>query len=102
MTVKQWLNRAYKINEAILCVTEAEIPEEEKDILINRLEEIKKEIIGAIKKVENPENLLLLIERYMNYKKWQEIADKLGYSEKWTKTGLHRRALLEIGKVMAK
>lgn len=100
MNAKKFMCRAYKINEAIICVTEADIPAEEKDILIKRLNKTKKEILKVIKKVNNPENLLLLIERYLNFKKWNEIAKKIGYSEKWTKTELHRRALSEVEEVL--
>lgn len=99
MTVKQWFNRAYKINEAISCVTEADIPKAEKKILITRLDKTKKEILQVIKKIKNPENLMLLIERYLNFKSWREISEKLGCSEKWAKTGLHIKALEEAEEV---
>lgn len=100
MPIKKWLNRAYKLNEAIQCVSEANIPQEEKQILINRLDKIKKEILFLVKKIEKPENLLLLIERYLNFKRWNEIAEKIGYSEKWTKTELHYKALKEAEEVI--
>ena len=99
MTTKQWFNRAYKVNEAITCVNEADIPEEEKKILVERLEKTKKEILKVIKKIKNPENLMLLIERYLNFKTWKEISEKIGYSEKWTKTEIHRKALAEVEEV---
>jgi DNA-directed RNA polymerase specialized sigma subunit len=47
---------------------------------IDRLVELKQEIIRVIKMVENPEYRILLELRYLCFKEWRDIADELGYS----------------------
>jgi DNA-directed RNA polymerase specialized sigma subunit len=47
---------------------------------IDRLVELKQEIIRVIKMVENPEYRILLELRYLCFKEWRDIAEELGYS----------------------
>lgn len=99
MMIEKWFNRAYKVNEAIKCISEAEIPVREKSILNKRLKLVKKEILEVVKKIEEPSYQLFIVERYLNFKTWREIADLFNCSEKWAMTGLRRKVLSEAEEV---
>ena len=47
---------------------------------IDALVELKREIIGAIKAVENPEYQTLLEKRYLCFLHWEQIAVDMGYN----------------------
>ena len=64
--------------------------------LINNLSDIKSEIINAISEVPDGMCRTLLYERYINYKKWHQIANRINYSESHTKYVLHNIALRYI------
>lgn len=59
---------------------------------------VKLEILREIAKVDNSTYRTLLTERYINFKKWDEIADVLGYSKSHIETIMHPKALNCIGK----
>ena len=59
---------------------------------IERLLSIQKEIEVVIEKVERSDLRLVLYERYVNLKRWEDIASDNGYSWNWVHT-LHRRGL---------
>lgn len=63
------------------------------DEQITYLSDVKSEIINAICSIENSTYKTLLYERYINYKKWYQIANEIKYSEIHTKRTLHRKAL---------
>lgn len=42
----------------------------------------------------------LLHKRYFQYKKWEEIAVEMGYSYQWVSDGLHKKALLQVQKIL--
>lgn len=52
--------------------------EDELNADIDRLVNLKKEIMAVIKSVENPEQQTLLELRYMCFKTWEEIAVEMG------------------------
>lgn len=60
---------------------------------IKELNEIKIEIITAINDVQNSTLRTLLIERYINYKTWEQIEEILGYSYVHIVNRLHPKAL---------
>lgn len=62
---------------------------------VANLIDIKREIINIIKTVENVVYRMLLEERYLCYKSWEEIAIDLKYSVPHIYR-LHRKALLII------
>lgn len=69
-------------------------------LLDNRLQElyhIKSEILTAILKVENSTYRTLLTERYINLKKWEEIAGVMGYSTEHLRKYIHSQALHTLG-----
>ena len=62
---------------------------------IDTLVDLKREIVGVIKRIDNPEYQTLLELRYLCYKPWNEIMTELGYSEP-TIYRLHGEALKKI------
>lgn len=55
--------------------------EYEIDADIDRFVNLKREILGVINSVQQPEYHLLLELRYLSYKTWEEIAEMMNYSE---------------------
>lgn len=47
---------------------------------VNKLLNLKKEIVYAIRSIDNPECQTLLELRYLNFINWEMIASKMGYS----------------------
>ena len=56
------------------------------------LVDLKKEIMGVIKAVENPEYQTLLEKRYLCFLSWEKIAVDMGYDLRYIHK-LHTRAL---------
>lgn len=132
MDVKQWLSRAYKIDQQIqskreqiemwntlaqkvtsdpsalpcsgggftsrvetYCIKIADAQTEiEKQI--DELIDIKREIEDVVAKVEDRALRLLLEQRYLLCKDWEEIADFMGYCVDYVKRELHREALRAV------
>ena len=61
---------------------------------IDTLVDLKKEIMGVIKAVANPEHQTLLEKRYLCFLSWEKIAVDMGYDLRYTHK-LHIRALEE-------
>lgn len=61
---------------------------------IDTLVDLKKEIMGVIKAVSNPEHQTLLEKRYLCFLSWEKIAVDMGYDLRYTHK-LHIRALDE-------
>lgn len=78
----------------------AKIVDLEKEINkdIDKLIDLKAEIVSKIDKIENQDYRLILTLRYLNFKKWEQIAVEMGYSYQWVHR-LHGRALIEFEKV---
>ena len=62
---------------------------------LNRLIDLKREIITIVKCVEDPELQTLLELRYLCFKTWEQIAVALHFDLRWVHR-LHNRALNEI------
>lgn len=60
---------------------------------------ILKEIMEAIMKVEDGRLRALLIGRYLSFMSWEQVAEEIGQSDRWTRTRLHSDALREIEKI---
>ena len=73
-----------------ICTLEEKIQSEVNDYV-----DVQNEIREAIEKVGNPNERLLLRERYINFRPWEEIADQIGYGLRGT-FKLHRRALRNL------
>ena len=61
---------------------------------IDMLVDLKKEIMGVIKAVANPEHQTLLEKRYLCFLSWEKIAVDMGYDLRYIHK-LHTRALDE-------
>ena len=59
---------------------------------IDRLVDLKREMVAVIKAVENPEYQTLLELRYLCFKTWEQIAVYMGYESRYLHK-LHQRAL---------
>lgn len=66
--------------------------EHEIDEEIDRLVDLKQEIVSLIKKVKNTEYQTLLELRYLNFKTWEQIATEMHYSIQHT-FQIHDKAL---------
>ena len=99
MTAKEWLNRGRNLNEEINALIKAK----EKalydacnvSIAYDKVYKIKQEILKAVSAVDNSTYRALLIERYINFKTWEQIADYMNYSRMHV-TRLHGRALQKV------
>ena len=69
------------------------------DERIGALIGVKCEIIRATARMTAPTLRALLVARYVNFKKWEEIAHELHYCEKQVGR-LHRKALAELTEVL--
>ena len=59
---------------------------------IDKLVDLKREMVAVIKAVENPEYQTLLELRYLCFKTWEQIAVYMGYELRYLHK-LHQRAL---------
>lgn len=65
------------------------------DARVDKLTRIKAEILTAIESIPDGTQRTLLIERYINFKTWEQIAVDMGYS--WRQIiRLHGEALVEV------
>lgn len=59
---------------------------------IDQLLDLKEEVMSVISKIENPEYRTVLEQRYLNCRKFEDIAAVMGYSLDYC-FALHRKAL---------
>lgn len=62
---------------------------------IDRLVDLKREIVTVIKAIQNPEYQTLLEKRYLCFLTWEKIAVDMGYDLRWLYR-IHKRALEQI------
>lgn len=131
MTAKEYLNRAYRLDQRINSKLEqleslnelatkatstlSDMPKNPRDTTskmedilckiidlqheinndINRLIDLKTNIVDLVKAVPNPEHQMILELRYLCFKTWEQIAVNMGYSVR-NIYNLHGAALKEI------
>jgi len=66
---------------------------------MNRLFELKEKISEIIDKIKEPECKSLLIHRYLCGKKWEQVAEDMGYSYVHVVHRLHPKALKKISEI---
>lgn len=66
------------------------------DKKIDQLYDVKKEVLDAIAEVDNPVYRALLTDRYINFKKWEQIAVDINYDYYHVIKRLHPRAVAKI------
>lgn len=69
--------------------------EKDTDQMISLLHEIR----TTINKIENADEKLLISLRYLEFKNWTEIADKMGYAERHAKR-IHGKALCSVENIL--
>lgn len=69
--------------------------DEKIDEEINHLIQTRIEIFEVISKVDDAEMKAVLIDRYLNYKKFEDIAKNMGYDERTVKRK-HKKALDKV------
>jgi hypothetical protein len=67
--------------------------------LVDRLIDVKKEVVATIEQVENPTEYNLLHMRYIQKMDLQEIADRYGKEYTWATT-THGRALKSVQEIL--
>ncbi|WP_353892919.1 DUF1492 domain-containing protein [Proteinivorax hydrogeniformans] len=65
---------------------------------IDRLVDVKAEITGTINQVDDPISQIILEQRYINGKGWDEVAREIGFDIR-TAFRAHGKALKEIKKI---
>lgn len=73
--------------------------ENEIDKDINILIDLKKEIIGVVSKVGTPEYRTILEMRYLQFKKWEQIALLMSTDLRWVYR-MHGKALKEVHEII--
>jgi DNA-directed RNA polymerase specialized sigma subunit len=84
-------------NQEDLSKYAAELTEKEETLYQEGVEQAKafKNIIWKINQLEDENERDVLFYRYIKSKSWWEIAELMGYSERWI-TELHGRALMHL------
>lgn len=86
----------HKLEDTIVKIVEQE---KEIDNEIDALVELKTDVRHVIDKVPNVEQRLLLEERYLCFKSWEEIAADMSYGLRWIYK-LHDKALKSVGHIL--
>lgn len=68
---------------------------------IDEFVDLKSEIHSKIMQVQNNDARLILLYRYIDFMKWEDIAFKLGYTRQWILV-LHGRALKNFEEILKK
>lgn len=66
---------------------------------IDRLVDLKTEIVTTVKNIENKEYQTLLEKRYLCFDTWEQIAVDMNYSIRWVHN-IHGKALKELSKII--
>lgn len=66
---------------------------------IDKLVNLKKEIIAVIDSIDNSDMIDLLYRRYLKYEKWEKIAVEMNFNIRWIYR-LHGQALKKISEKM--
>ncbi len=66
---------------------------------VERMAQIKEEIIGVIDEIGDADLMNVLYKRYVHFARWEEIPAEMGYSDR-TIYRLHGKALLAVQKIL--
>ena len=67
---------------------------------IDRLVDLKRDVIKTISKVQDTNCLTLLELRYLSFKSWDDIAAEMNYTSRWVHI-MHSKALAAVEKILA-
>lgn len=90
-------NKAISTMENTICKIIDLQDEINKDI--DRLVDLKTQIVTTIKNIENKEYQTLLEKRYLCFDTWEQIAVDMNYSIRWVHN-IHGKALKELSKII--
>lgn len=90
-------NKAISTMENTICKIIDLQDEINKDI--DRLVDLKIQIVTTIKNIENKEYQTLLEKRYLCFDTWEQIAVDMNYSIRWVHN-IHGKALKELAKII--
>lgn len=90
-------NKAISTMENTICKIIDLQDEINKDI--DRLVDLKTQIVTTIKNIENYEYQTLLEKRYLCFETWEQIAVDMHYSLRWIHI-LHGKALNDLGRIL--
>lgn len=102
---------AVKVSERVKVTPSGEAPfvrniekimvlEDKIDQEIDEYVDLKDEIRTLIDRVKDQKLQLVLRYRYIHFCRWDEVADMLGFTLRWTHI-LHQRALEEVSKIIS-
>lgn len=66
---------------------------------IDRLVDLKRDVIKTISKVQDTNCLTLLELRYLSFKSWDDIAAEMNYTSRWVHI-MHSKALAAVEKIL--
>ena len=77
------------------------IMEQERELNdeIDRLVDLKREILGVISEVKDMNYRLVLEKRHLCFEPWQQIGEEMGHSDRWAQVK-HRGALAEVQEIL--
>lgn len=87
-----------KIGTAIAKIIDLQV---ELNQEVDRMIELKREIIGIVDQLENRKYIDIIYKRYFEFMTWEQIACEMGKSYQWV-CKLHGRALSEVKKILKK
>ncbi|GHV06385.1 hypothetical protein FACS1894217_04950 [Clostridia bacterium] len=71
--------------------------ERELEAEIEKYVVLRREIYGKVDRIEDDDYRIILKKRYLEFKKWENIAVEMNYSYQWVHK-LHKRALQDFAK----
>ena len=81
-----------------LILKKIELEDELREKMIDLLTQ-KREIMNTVDLLERPEEIEVIYARYFRYKKWEEIAEQMGYEERQIYR-IHGYALLNLNTIL--
>jgi len=98
----EWVSGSRQSNDKMAdCVVKLVDLNKEIDRDIDRLVDLKREVIGKINKVKNPDYRLLLFHKYVNGATWEQVAKNMSsnkriYSTQHIRGYMHSQALKSL------
>lgn len=81
-----------------LILRKIELEDELREKMIDLLAQ-KRAIMNTVDQLERPEEIEVIYARYFRYKKWEEIAEQMGYDER-NIYFIHGRALFHLSTIL--
>lgn len=92
---ERWLKKIFGINRELDYERECVTYSHER---IKELERKKEEIYSILREITNPTHKQILHKRYVQGKKWEDIADEMHYEPPHLHR-IHKKAVIEVHKI---